>query len=193
MWVARPIGRSIPHGLPSLFTPAPSLYRVGAPSECFPPQLQPHRFRFSLLWMHAPSLLAPLCEWFVSPCFWSPLIYFEVLRYFFVSLSPFNGTLPCTFVDALILHPSYSFLTPCLRASCARPLTPLPQMKLYLRRDVAGYSYKRWGNEEGLAAEKHRRDSLKYDRTLARTQVGENGRRSKSRRAFRMSDEAVES
>ncbi|CAM9324968.1 unnamed protein product [Pylaiella littoralis] len=44
------------------------------------------------------------------------------------------------------------------------------KMKLYLRRDVAGYSYKRWGNEEGLAAEKHRRDSLKYDRTLARTQ-----------------------
>lgn len=45
------------------------------------------------------------------------------------------------------------------------------QMKLYLRRDVASYSYKRWGGEDGLAEEKSRRDGLKYDRSLARTKV----------------------
>lgn len=45
------------------------------------------------------------------------------------------------------------------------------QMKLFLRRDVASYSYKRWGGEDGLAAEKNRRDELKYDRSLARTKV----------------------
>ncbi|CAN0465962.1 unnamed protein product [Ectocarpus sp. 12 AP-2014] len=42
-------------------------------------------------------------------------------------------------------------------------------MKLYLRREVVGYSYKRWGSEDGLAAERRRRESLKYDRSLART------------------------
>ncbi|CAM9330305.1 unnamed protein product [Ectocarpus sp. 12 AP-2014] len=43
------------------------------------------------------------------------------------------------------------------------------KMKLYLRREVVGYSYKRWGSEDGLAAERRRRESLKYDRSLART------------------------
>ncbi|CAN0544255.1 unnamed protein product, partial [Ectocarpus sp. 8 AP-2014] len=42
-------------------------------------------------------------------------------------------------------------------------------MKLYLRREVVAYSYKRWGSEDGLAAERRRRESLKYDRSLART------------------------
>ncbi|CAM9465963.1 unnamed protein product [Ectocarpus sp. 12 AP-2014] len=44
------------------------------------------------------------------------------------------------------------------------------KMKLYLRREVVAYSYKRWGSEDGLAAERRRRESLKYDRSLARTQ-----------------------
>ncbi|CBJ26398.1 conserved unknown protein [Ectocarpus siliculosus] len=43
------------------------------------------------------------------------------------------------------------------------------KMKLYLRREVVAYSYKRWGSEDGLAAERRRRESLKYDRSLART------------------------
>ncbi|CAM9299270.1 unnamed protein product [Ectocarpus fasciculatus] len=43
------------------------------------------------------------------------------------------------------------------------------KMKLYLRREVAEYSFKRWGSEDGLAAERRRRESLKYDRSLART------------------------
>lgn len=46
------------------------------------------------------------------------------------------------------------------------------QMKLYLRRDVAEYSLKRWGGEDGVAAERRRRDSVKFDRSLARTKVG---------------------
>lgn len=50
-------------------------------------------------------------------------------------------------------------------------LTRPSKMKLYLRREVAEYSYKRWGSEDGLAAEKARRDALKYDRSLARTKV----------------------
>lgn len=44
-------------------------------------------------------------------------------------------------------------------------------MKLYLRRDVMGYSYKRWGDEAGLEAERRRRDALKFDRSLAKTKV----------------------
>ncbi|CAM9136450.1 unnamed protein product [Ectocarpus sp. 4 AP-2014] len=43
------------------------------------------------------------------------------------------------------------------------------KMKLFLRREVVAYSYKRWGSEDGLAAERRRRESLKYDRSLART------------------------
>lgn len=49
----------------------------------------------------------------------------------------------------------------------------LAQMKLYLRRDVAAYSYRRWGSEEGLEEERSRRDSLKFDRSLSRTKVCE--------------------
>eukprot|EP00903_Cladosiphon_okamuranus_P015146 g14005.t1 len=43
------------------------------------------------------------------------------------------------------------------------------KMKLYLRRDVAAYSHKRWGSEEGLAEERTRRELLKFDRSLSRT------------------------
>lgn len=52
-----------------------------------------------------------------------------------------------------------------------------PQMKLYLRRDVAAYSYKRWGSEDGLEEERNRRDSLKFDRSLSRTKVCEQRRK----------------
>ncbi|CAM9390502.1 unnamed protein product [Laminaria digitata] len=58
-------------------------------------------------------------------------------------------------------------------------------MKLYLRRDVASYSYKRWGGEDGLAAEKSRRDELKYDRSLARTKdIFKRGRSTKEDSGF---------
>lgn len=44
-------------------------------------------------------------------------------------------------------------------------------MKLYLRREVMSYSYKRWGGPSGLEAERERREALKYDRSLTRTKV----------------------
>ena len=44
-------------------------------------------------------------------------------------------------------------------------------MKQFLRKQVRDQSYERWKDEEGLRAEKTRRDKLKYERDLAKAQA----------------------
>jgi len=44
-------------------------------------------------------------------------------------------------------------------------------MKQFLRKQVRDQSYERWKDEDGLRAEKTRRDKLKYERDLAKAQA----------------------